>query len=65
MENQAQNKQEIDYKKYLPSASFLIMILCFLMPFFLIKCNNEEIFRVKWINLIWIWEPEINEKFKN
>lgn len=47
----------MDLKKYLPSWSFLIMILCFLLPFFIVKCNGNDLTTVKWINLLGIWEP--------
>lgn len=49
------------FKKYLPSASFLVMILCFLLPFFIVKCNWQEIINIKWYNYLWIWNPSFNK----
>lgn len=54
----------LDFKKYLPTWSFFVMILCFLLPFFLVKCQEQTLLSVKWINLIWIWEPTNNLKWQ-
>lgn len=48
-------------KKYLPSGSFTIMILCFLLPFFIVKCNWQEFMNIKWYNYLWIWSPSFNK----
>lgn len=47
-----------DLKKYLPSGSFLIMLLCFLLPFMVVKCNDNKMITASWINFLWIWEAK-------
>lgn len=47
-----------DLKKFLPSGSFLIMLLCFLLPFMVVKCKDNSMITVSWINFLWIWEEK-------
>lgn len=44
------------FKKFFPSASFLVMILCFFMPFFVVKCQGQVITQPTWLNYLWIWK---------
>lgn len=49
-----------EFKKYFPSGTFLVMILCLFLPFFVVKCKWQEVLSLNWMNFIWIWEPKLN-----
>lgn len=34
------------------------MLLCFLLPFMVVKCNDNKMITASWINFLWIWEPK-------
>ena len=55
------------FKKFFPSASFLVMILCFFMPFFVVKCQGQVITQPTWLNYLWMWKKsksDVNSQVK-
>lgn len=51
-------------KKYLPKGSFLVIMLCFFLPFIVVKCNYNnqemEIARVSWMSLVYGGKMNVN-----